>query len=300
LRRGNFLPTRGAVGTLTAIGVWARRNSNVAGYSLLALGVVVSVFFLRILPADASATSHEDQKFSKAKSDPKPPAAEVVVPFHVGETLKYEVAWSAFSTAAAVQLNVVERRELTGWNTWHFRASAHTENTVRTLFAIDDQFDSYTDATSLESRQYETYLNEMGKKQDRVFHLLPMGQSAHDNAPHTIVAPGTRDPLGLLYALRRVDWQKTPEFRAPVYDGHDVYEIRAHVEAESEPVEVTAGKYITSRIALRLYQHDKEVSGMNFSAWIAQDASRTPVRMRAELPLGSLNVELISASQQAK
>jgi hypothetical protein len=262
--------------------------------SLAALAILLII--LQGAPFTSAAQSTK-QKASKTKPAPKPAVAETPMPFRVGETLKYEVSWLAFSTAATVQLNIVERRELSGWSTWHFRAGAHTENTARTLYSIDDQFDSYTDSSSLESRQYEMYLNENGKKQDHVYQLLPMGETARGTQPHTMVAPGTRDPLGMLYALRGVDWQKTPEFRAPVYDGRDLYEVRAHVESAAELVSVTAGKYTASRIALRLYQHDKEVAGMNFSAWLAQDHAHTPVLMKADLPFGSLRVELTSASQ---
>jgi len=219
------------------------------------------------------------------------------MPFRIGEKLNYNVSWATFSTAASVQLSVPERRELFGWGTWHFRASAHTLSPVRSLIAVDDQFDSYTDTTTLESRQYETYLNEMGKKQDQVLHLLPEGQSARGNFPGIVVSPGTRDPLGALYALRGVDWQHTPEFRAPVYDGHDVYELRARQEVPSETVAVAAGNYSASRISMHIFYRGKEVEGESFSAWLAHDAARTPVLIEASMPFGTFRVELTSASQ---
>jgi hypothetical protein len=112
-----------------------------------------------------------------------------------------------------------------------------------------------------------------------------------------MVLPGTRDPLGALYALRSVDWQKTPDYRAPVYDGRDVYELRARVVAANEAITVAAGNYAASRISIHLFQHDKEVSGMSFSAWLAHDLARTPVLMQADLPFGNLRVELTTATQ---
>ncbi|MGH9714413.1 MAG: DUF3108 domain-containing protein [Candidatus Acidiferrales bacterium] len=271
--------------------------------SKLRFAVIVVLFpgsFLaasHLLACGPIAAQSANKKAPKSKPAPKNAVVDVVMPFHVGETLKYQVAWAAFTSAASVQLNVEERRDLFGWGTWHFRATAHTVSPVRNLFSLDDQFDSYTDAASLESRQYEMYLNELGKKQDRVFHPLPMGQAPRGDVPHVVVQPGTRDPLGALYALRSVDWQKTPEFRAPVYDGRDVYEMRSRLEAASEEIVVTAGKYSASRISIRLFQHDKEVSGLNFSAWLAHDLSRTPVLLQADLPFGNLRVELISATQ---
>jgi hypothetical protein len=162
---------------------------------------------------------------------------------------------------------------------------------------MDDQFDSYTDVTTLESRQYETYLNEMGQKQTEIFRLFSEGHAASGAAPSIVVSPGTRDPLGAVYALRGVDWQKTPEFKASVYDGHDVYEMRAQLEVPEEALAVAAGNYSASKISIRLFQRGKEVAGTSFTAWLAHDAARTPVLMVAEMPFGNLRVELVSASQ---
>lgn len=219
------------------------------------------------------------------------------MPFRIGEKLDYRVSWASFTSAASVQLTIPERRELMGWGTWHFRASAHTLSPMRSVVTVDDQFDSYTDTATLESRQYESYLNEMGTKQNQVLHFLPEGRPAGGNSAGIVVSPGTRDPLGALYAMRGVDWQTASEFRVPVYDGHDVYEMRARLEIPSETVAVAAGNFSTSKISIRLFQRGKEVPGMNFAAWMAHDAARTPVLMEAELPMGKLRAELVSASQ---
>ena len=239
------------------------------------------------LPA-AFGQQSEPHKSSKSKTAAKDPVKkDVPMPFRIGETLNYEVAWATFSTAASVQLSVRER-----WGTWHFRANAHTESPVRTLFTIDDQFDSYTDAATLESRQFEMYLDELGRKQNQTFHFVAEGQPAPGGVPVVIVLPGTRDPLGALYALRSVDWPHTQEVRVPVYDGRNLYELRAHVEAASDPVEVAAGKFSATKISLRLFQNNKEVSGAKFTAWLANDAARTPILLEGDLPLGTIHVEL--------
>jgi len=271
-------------------------RSLIAALTVASFFAILS-FALGPSPASPAARQSSAHKTAKTKAPSKAAVPDAAVPFRAGETLQYQVAWATFTSAASVQLSVQERRDIFGWGTWHFRASAHTLNTVRSLFPIDDQFDSYTDTATLESRQYEMYLNEMGKKQDRMFHLLPQGEAPRGPVSRVIVLPGTRDPLGALYSLRGVDWQKTPEFRAPVYDGRDVYEIRARQDATEETVSVAAGKYSASRISIRLFQHDKEISGMKFSAWFAHNAARTPVLIQADLPFGNLRVELTSASR---
>jgi hypothetical protein len=231
----------------------------------------------------------------KTVSATKITSPEPTMPFHAGEILNYRVAWAIFPNAAALQMNVVERRNLLGWQTWHFRASAHSQNPARTLFEVDDQFDSYTDTTTLDSHQYELYLSEMGSKQNEVLHLVPVGQSSRGTVAPVLVQPGTRDPLGAFYALRAVDWQHTPEFRVPVYDGSDLYEVRARQEAGSEAVTVDAGNFQATKISLRLFEHGRAVPHTGFLAWFAHNPARTPVLVLAEMPVGNVRVELAAA-----
>jgi len=229
---------------------------------------------------------------SKATSVTKIISPEPAMPFRTGEILNYRVSWAIFPNAAALQMNVVERRNLLGWQTWHFRASAHSQAPARTLFEVDDQFDSYTDATTLESHQYELYLSELGSKQNEVLHLIPVGQSSRGTVAPVLVQPGTRDPLGGFYALRAVDWQRTPEFHVPVYDGSDLYEVRARLEGGSEAVTVDAGNFQATKISIRLFEHGREVPHTSFLVWLAHNGARTPVLVLAEMPLGSVRVEL--------
>jgi len=260
--------------------------------AILCVTIVAGACFGALLTASGKAQSpgHAAKNTSTAPREAR-------MPFRIGEKLDYRVAWASFTNAASIELTVPERRDLMGWGTWHFRASAHTLSPMRAMIVLDDQFDSYTDAATLESRQYETYLNEMGQKQTEVFHFLPEGQPSRGHVAGVVVTPGTRDPLGAAYALRGVDWAQTPEFRAPVYDGHDVYDMRARLDVPAETVAVAAGNFSVSKISIRLFQRGKEVPGTSFTTWLANDAARTPVLLVAEMPLGNFRVELASAVQ---
>jgi hypothetical protein len=252
--------------------------------------------FLLHAPDVFAAQTSTQHKAPKGRVAPEPVAPpEVAMPFRVGEKLDYRIAWATFSNAATLELNVPERRDLLGWHTWHFQADFHTDHTVRSLFAIDDQFDSYTDTSSLEARQFEMYLNELGKKQNSVLRFVARGQTSRAPGPFVIVLPGTRDPLGTLFALRSVDWQHMPQVIAPVYDGHDLYEMHAHIEAMSDSVQVDAGSFTASRVTITVFQNGKQDSAIQFVIWFANNAARTPVQVVATLPFGNLKVELTQA-----
>ena len=203
-------------------------------------------------------------------------AAEIRMPFRIGETLNYDVSWSAFASAAKIQLCVTEHREILGSRTWHFRASAHTLSPLRSFLTIDDQIDSYSDTATFESRQYEMYLDEMGRKDSQILRFSVAGRPQKTPSPAVVVSPGTL------------------EFRAPVFDGDDLVEMRAHLEAAKELVAVNAGNFSATRILIREYQHGVEVKGETLSICFANDAARTPLLLEAEIPFGSVRIELSS------
>jgi hypothetical protein len=216
-----------------------------------------------------------------------------VWPFDVGEALHYKLGWGAFANAADVRVDFVERRDLSGVATAHFRASLHSAAPLRTLFPVDDIFDSYSDARNLDSRQYEFHLDEVGEKETRVRRLATTSTMRNVAAPRVIVPSGTRDPLGMLYELRMVDWKaRGGEYKAPMYDGNDVFEVRVHVEVEKETVAVDAGNFQAVKLEARLFQHGVEVPKTVLTMWFARDARRTPVLLEAEMPYGKVRAEL--------
>ena len=215
-------------------------------------------------------------------------------PFEVGEALHYKLGWGAVQNAADVRVEFVERRDLSGVVTAHFRASLHSVAPLRTLFPVDDIFDSYSDVRTLDSRQYEFHLDELGEKETRVRRLATTATMRSVSAPRVIVPSGTRDPLGMLYELRMVDWRTRGggEYKAPMYDGNDVFEVRVHLEVAEETVAVDAGNFQAEKVEARLYQHGVEVPKTVLTMWFANDARRTPVLLEAEMPYGKVRAEL--------
>jgi len=260
------------------------------------LTVAVSAAALRarwIVAAYGSTAQWTGKRDKDAKKDPPREAVkDVSMPFQVGEKLNYRVAWATFSSAATVETSVVEQRDLFGWKTWHLKALIHTAGSVRSLFTIDDQADSYVDAQTQQTRQFELYLDELGRKQNQVLRPVARGDTAR-GGPGVIVQAGTRDPLGALYTLRAVDWRATPEVTVPVYDGRNLFEMRAKVEGASEKVTTAAGKFDAMRVGVKLFQFGKEGAENSFVIWFAQDRARTPVAIEAALPFGSLHAEMV-------
>jgi hypothetical protein len=224
------------------------------------------------------------------------PAPDPGLPLRGGEVLEYTANVANLSNVANLKLQVVEHKEFFGKSAWHLQAFAHTENPLRMVFELDDQFDSYSDAATMTSLQYEMHLNERGQKVDSIQRMTATGKEpAPPNATATRVLAGTRDPLGMMQYLRNVDWTKTAEVRGPVYDGHKLYDVSAKLAASGEAVTVPAGSYKASKIEIRVFENGQEMKDAHFTVYFANSVARTPVLLEAIMPFATAQVQLLHA-----
>ena len=260
-------------------------------------------FFLTLLlclmqSAAIGQQTHPKQSAQKNKTAPAAapkPAPEEAAPFAVGETLEYQVLWTQYHVhAATLEYSIVEKRDFFGHAAWHFRLRAHTVNTMRTVYPLDDQFDSYTDAAQLEGLQYEVYLHELSTIQSNIYRTSSAAEPVPAGASLARVLPGTRDAVGVLYALRANDWQRTPDFHTPIFDGRNLYDVHARLEAADDSVQVPAGQLPASRIGVYVFENGKPRADISFQVWLGKDAARTPLLIAADVPIGTARVELLS------
>ena len=223
------------------------------------------------------------------------PAKQPPVPFRPGESLEYTAHVSKLTDVASIRLAVAQRQNFFGRPVWHLQAFAHTQNALRMVFALDDQFDSYSDVTNFTSFQYELHLNERGEKVDRVLRMTSKKEPAPADATAARVLPGTRDPLGMIEYLRTIDWKKTPEVSSPVFDGQKLYDVRARLLDSSVSISVPGGVFTASRIEVHVFQNGAELKDTQFALSLANAPARTPVLLEAEIPFATVRVELLKA-----
>jgi hypothetical protein len=232
---------------------------------------------------------------SSAPAKAAAPAADPGLPVKGGEVLDFTADVAKVSNVATLELKTAEKRSVSGKNAWHLQAFAHTQNPLRMVFELDDQFDSYSDTSTMTSVQYEMHLSERGQKVDSVQHLTSTGRDAAPaNAVQTHVLPGTRDPLGMMQYLRHVDWSKTPKVEGPVYDGHKLYDVIASLAGSGQSVTVPAGTFNADKVEIRVFDNGQEMKDAHFFVYFAKNDARTPVLLEAEMPFAAARVALKS------
>ncbi len=243
-------------------------------------------------PAVRDSSSKAVPRSEKPAGDAKAEFADG--PLRTGEVLEFTANVSKLSNVANLRVSVVDQRSFLGKTVWHLRANAHTENPLRMVFSLDDQFDSYSDVRALTSVQYEMHLEERGEKVESVQRMMTSGGAPAD-ATAAIVLPGTRDPLGMLEYLRGVDWTKSAEVQSPVYDGRKLYDVRARFRGGAQKVSVPAGDFTTSKIELRVFDDGTEMKDSHFFLYLANNSMRTPVLLEAVMPFADARVELLKS-----
>lgn len=291
-----------------------RVNTGIVVVSGLVLALAAGYWFRgwkeKERPAMASAPAPMPVETATGPEISKPPASETAtnsvqkaavepnagVPLRPGEVLEYTADVAKVPNVANLRVQVAERRNFRGKSAWHLQAFAHTQNPLRMVFELDDQFDSYSDAASLTTLQYEMHLNERGQKVDSVQRMTTTGKEpASANASETRVVPGTRDPLSLLQYLRTLDWTKTHEVHSPVYDGHKLYDVRAS-PAGSEKVSVPAGNFDAKKVDIQVFDNGKEMKDAHVILYLAENEARTPVLLEAVMPFATARVGLKSTN----
>src|SRR4029077_1427058 len=74
-----------------------------------------------------------------------------------GEVLEFTGNVAKVSNVATLRLVVNGRNQIAGADAWHLQAFAHTQNPLRMVFQLDDQFDSYSVPGNFASVQYEMH-----------------------------------------------------------------------------------------------------------------------------------------------
>jgi Protein of unknown function (DUF3108) len=214
-----------------------------------------------------------------------------------GEVLEFSAAVAKVNDVANLRLQISDRSDFQGKEAWHFQAYAHTQNPLRMIFPLDDQFDSYSDAGSYASMQYEMRLNERGQKVDSIQRMSATGKEpAPPGASIARVLPGTRDPLGMMQYLRSVDWSATRQVQSPVYDGRKLYDVRAEKTGTAQ-VSVPAGNFSTTAVEIRVFENGVEMKDAHFTLYLARDATHTPVLLEAVLPFATARVTLVRRTE---
>jgi uncharacterized protein DUF3108 len=244
-------------------------------------------------------------------SRPTPPAApaaksaptrvERPVPFAVGETLNYDVSWSSYLTAGSVSVAVREKRPSFNSTAYYIVAEARPTPLLSKLYSLyyklDTLLDSYTllpqrgSVYSEEGRRHRFKTTQFDRRAGKVLFEYKADTTVKADFP---TSPVTQDALSAIYVLRAIPLQAGDRMTMPVTDNGINYKVRFDV-AGQERVRTPLGDQPAWKVKLSVFDDKSAPVGPNVAIWMGDAPRRLPVKLQADLAVGSFNLTLRDA-----
>lgn len=235
-----------------------------------------------------------------------PPAtasAERKVPFRPGELLTYDVSWSTFVTAGIATLAVQEKRPSGASAAYYIVAEGKPTGLVSKLYTVYYKMDTLLDTRTLLPVRGSIYSQEGNRRRTRITVFDHAAQRADyqvkttTDVRSTVGFPRyTQDALSALYALRAVPLRENSRLTMPVCDGGSMYRVQFSV-GKAEPVRIGGTQVSAFRITPTIVDAKGTAVGRPMTLWISADTRQLPLKLHAELGVGSINLALRDVPQ---
>jgi hypothetical protein len=213
----------------------------------------------------------------------------VVVPFHVGEQLTYQVKYGKIPIGRA-SMSVLGVEDVRGHPTYHVRF--RIDGGLPGL-QVHDRYESWLDTSTLASRRHVQEIREVGYRRSTRYEIYPeerkYRENDEDSLRTSVSAP--LDEGSFVYFIRtvRVPVGQTREFDRYFKPDRNPVIIRA---IRRDTVEVPSGRYPT--VVVRPTIRAKGIFAENGEAelWFSDDASRILVQLTTKFAGFSLSLAL--------
>lgn len=246
------------------------------------------------------------QRGGRPAPKPKTPASQPArterpVPFKVGETLTYDVSWLAYVTAGTATTTVQEKKGSFGSTAYYIVAEGRPTALVSKLYSLYYKLDTLLDAYTLLPQRGSVYSEEGSRHRfkisrfDHAAHKVFFEYESTGKATDTFtVPPYVQDVLSAVYVLRAVPLEGGARVTMPVTDNGTNYKVQVDV-GPAERVRTPFGEASAWKLKLAISDAAGKPQGRNIALWLSDDSRRLPMKLQAELPIGSFNLTLREA-----
>ena len=222
------------------------------------------------------------------------------VAFKSGELLRYKMSYSGFLRAGTATLEVQEK-ELNGKKVFHTTGTGWTSGMIKWFFEVDDKYESYFDKESVKPYLFKRKIDEGGYKKHRITSFNYDSNRAYTQdftlqKDTSVVFSNVQDMLSSFYYLRNSDvkdMKKGEEIAIDMFLDSQVYPFKLRFLGR-ETLKTSFGK-VKTLIFRPLVQSGRVFKAQeSVTLWITDDANKIPIKMKADLSVGSLRAELES------
>ena len=223
---------------------------------------------------------------------------ERVVPFKIGETLTYDVSWSTFITAGTAVTTVKEKKPSFNSTAYYIVAEGRPTPIVGKLYSLYYKLDTLLDSYTLLPQRGSVYSEEGNRHRfkvsrfDHAARTVFFEYESTNKATDTFAIPAyTQDALSAIYVLRAVPLKAGDVITMPVTDDGSNYKLQVNVGA-AERIKTPLGDVNAWKLKLSIFDAAGRPQGRNVAMWVSDDPRRLPMKIQAELRVGTFNLNL--------
>lgn len=220
--------------------------------------------------------------------------------FGGGEWIKFRMSYSGFLKAGNATLSVSETR-LNDKEVFHVVGKGWTSGMIKWFFKVKDQYESYFDKHTITPYKFIRKIDEGGYTKDIEINFDQKVNKAFVNDKKNNIKKefsipvDIQDMVSTYYYLRNsIDVDKLKigdEFRTNMFFDEENYGFKLKyigVEIiDTDFGDVEALKFRPSVMSGRVFKEEESLT-----LWVSKDKNKVPLRIKADLRVGSLRADL--------
>ena len=233
----------------------------------------------------------------------QPPAAidlpEIALPFKAGEWFKFRIHYGIFNASYATL--GLTKDTLNGIPVIHAKGYGTTTGLARWFFKVEDHYDTYFDEKKVIPYWFVRDINEGGYTKDLEINfdhdqnLAHVNDKKHQKKESIKIAENAQDLISAFYYLRafypRDKLTINETFSINMFFDKENYVFKMkYVGKENLPTKFGKIKCMKFRPYVQSGRVFKEQESVTI--WITDDANKIPIRLKADLAIGSIKVDL--------
>lgn len=218
--------------------------------------------------------------------------------FKSGEFLSYKMSYSGFLRAGTATLEIQEK-EYKGKKVYHTKGVGWTSGMIKWFFEVEDYYESYFDMDTIKPYLFKRKINEGGYKKHRITSFNYDVKKAYVQdftlqKDTSVVFNNVQDMLSSFYFLRNqnvTNIKSGDEIKLDMFLDSQVYPFKLRYFGK-QSIRTKYGK-IETLVFRPLVQSGRVFKEQeSVTIWITNDANKIPIKLKADLAVGSLTAEL--------
>lgn len=258
--------------------------------SISILSVIMGLSFLLGFryPGEAQQMNGEDFIYRKVKN----------TAFSFNEKLHFRIHYGIIN-AATVSMEVTnDYEEQYGRKCYHVKAEGKTLKSFDWAYKVRDRFDTYLDAEACAPIKFTKSIQEDSYLDNDLVAFKHEKKKLYGAKGVLDMPIYTQDVISAIYYIRNIDFsnaRKGDKYPLDVYLDNKIYNLGFKYDGK-ETIKTDVGtirclRFVPTLVVDRVFKDEEDMT-----IWVSDDENKIPVRVKANIAVGSIKVDITSFS----